>query len=52
MKAEGFQNANLSQSEKTERLFRAEEIKDAAQFLKVVESCKGRVELVTGEGDL
>ncbi len=26
-------------------------IRDVDQFLKVVESCKGSVELVTGEGD-
>lgn len=26
-------------------------IKDVEKFFKVVDSCKGRVELVTGEGD-
>ena len=28
-----------------------ENIKDIDKFFKVVDSCKGRVELVTGEGD-
>ena len=28
-----------------------EKIKDVDGFFKVVDSCKGRVELVTGEGD-
>ena len=26
-------------------------IKDIEKFFKVIDSCKGRVELVTGEGD-
>ena len=29
-----------------------ENIKDVNEFFRVVDSCKGKVELVTGEGDL
>ena len=33
------------------RTLKVQNIKDVNKFFEVVDSCKGRVELVTGEGD-
>ena len=33
------------------RTMKVQNIKDVNKFFEVVDSCKGRVELVTGEGD-
>ena len=37
--------------EKGEEIMKVQNIKDIDKFFKVIDSCAGKVELVTGEGD-
>jgi len=44
-------NQNVSSKEKEIENMKVQNITDIDKFFEVIDSCKGKVELVTGEGD-